>query len=255
MTIQESIDKFLKFQEFIQSSTPHTLRAYRSDLSQAFNSYKNDKLPASGPELVKLCRHAQLEWSGLSPASRNRKAASLKSYLGYLFQESLTNVDLSLQVQAPGVPKKIPHFLSVDEVVACLKSFDENDNPHEKALFLLIYGAGLRVSEACSIEWKDFLPQPRTLRIRGKGGKERLAILPSNVAEVLHGKSHPSNKSKFIWGEKALDTRKAYEWIRSRGAKAGLIRPLHPHALRHSFATHLLSSGANLRTLQELLGH
>lgn len=193
-----------------------------------------------------------MTWADLSPASRNRKAATLKSFLGYLFQEGLIETDLSLQLQTPSVPRKIPNFLSVDEILSCLKSFDDNENPQEKALFLLIYGAGLRVSEACNLRWRDFHPQQRSLRIRGKGNKERIAILPINVAEAL---GSLINKELFVWGPQALGTRTAYEWIRSRGKKAGLIRPLHPHALRHSFATHLLSSGANLRTLQELLGH
>ena len=132
-------------------------------------------------------------------------------------------------------------------------------NPIEKLLFLLLYGTGLRVSEACALKWAQIDLKSRTLRVRGKGSKERIVAFPKSLVPLFQKaqKIHKveSKASSTIWGDKELSTRKAYDWIRNRGAKAGLMRPIHPHALRHSFATHLLVSGANLRTLQELLGH
>lgn len=258
MLLNTAISNYLKYMEFVKSASPLTLKAYRRDLEQAFGPCKNDMVTEQGAQsqLLGLTRKAQISWAHLAPASRNRKAATLKSFFAYLFAENITAKNLGLLVQAPKVPKRIPHFISVDEVMSVLKTFeDTTEDAREKTLFLILYGGGLRVSEACSLKWSDYSPETRALRIKGKGGKERVVILPVGINLRLQALlEHPKN-GDFFWGAQALNTRTAYEMIRTRGAKAGLLKPLHPHALRHSFATHLLSSGANLRTLQELLGH
>ena len=119
-------------------------------------------------------------------------------------------------------------------------------------LFYLLYGCGLRVSEACQIRWSDVFYSKNYINIEGKGGFNRKAILPGKVKEVLQ---KACKGGEFIWGEKALNPRTAYNWIRRLGTKSGLLKPLNPHALRHSYATHLLSSGSDLRVIQQLLGH
>lgn len=246
--------------DFVKSSSPLTLKAYRKDLEQAFGSEdKSGSSPnPSETELLTLAREALNGWAGLSLASRNRKTATLKSFFGWAYQEQLTERDLSTQIHCPKVPKKLPHFLSVDEALAVLHSYDrEPETPHklqDRAMFLVLYGGGLRVSEACGLKWSDVHFSTRSLRLKGKGGKERLVILPGMAMEVLQ-KLRKEGEGDYVFGMKSLSPRVAYEWVRQRGAKAQLMKPLHPHALRHSFATHLLSSGANLRTLQELLGH
>ncbi len=318
--LPDLVAKFLNFQNFIQSASPLTLRAYELDLSQAFglknlgtmlppgsevggeslpqfrfrsslrsqnSDKKAQKAPAprnpksrgvtrqralmepiatayltSDEALLKVVREAQNSWSNLSLSSRNRKAACLKSFLKWLFQERHIERDLNFQVHAPKPPVRIPHFLSVDESIAVIKiaevaikkakeEFKERAL-REKALLLLLYGGGLRVSEACNVKWQDIDATKRLIRIRGKGSKERLVALPPIVLKSI---SALKGKGKFIWGAEPLSTRVAFSIVRSLGARAGLVKPLNPHALRHSFATHLLSSGTNLRTLQELLGH
>lgn len=265
-TLDDLIYKYLKFQENVKSASAHTLRAYVKDLDQAFSTCKSFKLMPGDTDaeakLLHFCWQAQSNWAPLELSSRNRKAATLKSFLKYLFSESITEKDLSLRIQCPKVPKKVPRFLSVDEVISCLRSFDQDLHEstqefhhtlnQQKLLFLLLYGGGLRVSEACNIKCADFSKNGRQLKVRGKGNKERLVILPEMVAEYVNSFI---NNFQFIWGNDPLSSRKAFEWIRRRGVQAQLHAPLSPHALRHSYATHLLSSGANLRTLQELLGH
>lgn len=290
--IPDLVAKFLNYQSFVQSASPLTLRAYELDLSQAF-SLKNfgemvhpgvklggESLPqyqfktssagsggsylTTDDALLKVVRAAQSNWAKLSLSSRNRKAACLKSFLNWLFQEGYIDRELALQISAPKVPVRMPHFLSVDESVAVLrtaetavkKSKEESRREQalrEKALLLLLYGGGLRVSEACNVKWHDIDASKRLIRIRGKGSKERIVALPPMVLKAVAALK--GGKGKYIWGEDALSTRVAFSIVRSLGARAGLVKPLHPHALRHSFATHLLSSGTNLRTLQELLGH
>lgn len=274
-----SISKYLKFMSFIKSSSPLTLRAYWVDLRQAFDLPQEVLKPGKGPvgtrqfniegplfrsagpewterKLLDQARKALSSWGGLSAASRNRKAATLKSFFGWCYQESLTESDLSSRIHCPKVPRKVPHFLSVDEIVSIIKSFDETEGEEstegERLLFFLLYGGGLRVSEACSLRWTNF--SGRQLRVLGKGSKERLVPLPDAVVRLLNRRKKNA-VGPFLFGVEPLDTRKAFDWIRRRGVKARLMKPLHPHALRHSYATHLLSGGANLRTLQELLGH
>ncbi len=260
LRLQSSISKYLKYMEFVKSSSLLTIRAYKKDLEQAFGEEcsKLDSKSLTELELLTLVREAQNGWAQLGLSSRNRKSATLKSFFAWAYQEQLTERDLSLLITCPKVPKKLPHFLSVDEALAVLQSYDKKDislqNLNDMALFLILYGAGLRVSEACNLKWADVHFSSRSLRLMGKGRKERLVILPNLAMKALQ-RLHKISSNNFVFGTKALNPRVAYQWVRSRGAKAQLMKPLHPHALRHSFATHLLSSGANLRTLQELLGH
>ncbi|MGZ3802761.1 MAG: tyrosine-type recombinase/integrase [Pseudobdellovibrionaceae bacterium] len=253
LNLTDLISKYLKYMDFVKSSSPLTLKAYQKDLLQAFG-----KKIVNETELLGLAREALNGWASLSLSTRNRKSATLKSFFGWAYQEQLTEKNLSSYITCPKIPKKLPHFLSVDEALAVLYSYDAKDtslqNLRDKALFLILYGAGLRVSEACNLKWTDIQFSSRSLRLKGKGGKERLVILPKLALAILQRLQRITPDS-HVFGPEPLNPRVAYEWVRSRGAKAQLMKPLHPHALRHSFATHLLSSGANLRTLQELLGH
>jgi integrase/recombinase XerC/integrase/recombinase XerD len=159
---------------------------------------------------------------------------------------------------APKVSHKIPHFISVDEVIAILQLFKKADlsihDRHNQVLFLLLYGCGLRVSEACNLKWKNINLHQRALKVLGKGNKERLISMPILTQSLLISLKEISI-ADFIWGDKPLHTRTAYNYISKLGQKAKLHKPIHPHALRHSFATHLLNDGADLRIIQELLGH
>ncbi|MGE0631627.1 MAG: tyrosine-type recombinase/integrase [Pseudobdellovibrionaceae bacterium] len=259
-----AVYNYMNFMDNIKSSSAHTLKSYGLDLGQTFghefspNSHKSPlkPTPLDDAEVLAQCREALQKWGRLSLSSRNRKAATLKSFLGWAYKESLTTKDLSLQIHCPTVPKKLPHFISVDEVISVLAAFDQKDekkiSTETRALFYLLYGGGLRVSEACDLRWMAIDKNKRSLRIKGKGDKERIAVLPSKAMKVVFALP---KKGDFVWGDKALSPRVAYEMIRQLGILADLLKPLHPHALRHSFATHLLSSGANMRTLQELLGH
>lgn len=263
--------KYLFLLENKRAYSKATVRSYRVDLDQAFGPLsesvgENSKASSAPPEtdILTTCRAALSGWSRLSPASRNRKAAALKSFLHWLHEEGLTERDLALQIHGPKVPLRLPHHLSMDEALAVVASLERQiesaKTHHEKvlalrdrALVLLLYGAGLRVSEACGLKWTQIDEAKRVIRIKGKGSKERLVAVPSKVMGALEALK--GEKKAFVFGDEPLSTRRAYDIVKGQGARAGLIQPLHPHALRHSFATHLLSSGANLRTLQELLGH
>ncbi|MCB0390484.1 MAG: tyrosine-type recombinase/integrase [Bdellovibrionales bacterium] len=275
---------FLRFQALINAASCNTSKSYAIDLQQFFShvsfsrpSFKMGKNSINleylgdftGSEQVKLTLwdedlllkwvfQAQNSWASLSLATRNRKASSLKSFLSWLQTEGHIQKDLSSRIHAPKVPQKIPNFLSVDECLALIKNLQKHalsnklEDQQKLVLVLLLYGGGLRVSEACELKWKDLKLKEKKLLVLGKGHKERWIVLPNLSVQYL---SQLPQIGEFVFGEKSLSPRKAYEWVRTAGIEAGIIRPLSPHALRHSFATHILTSGADLRVLQELLGH
>lgn len=252
--IENIVKSFLSYLEHSGASF-QTLRAYKNDLIQAFPPEKITLV--SDDQALKVALQSAVEgWSELAIASRSRKIAALKSFLNYAYQKKLIQRPLADHLFIPKVQQKIPHFLSVDDVFLVLKICQEQQlNTHE-LLFLLLYGGGLRVSEACQLRFKNFAVSRGEIRILGKGSVERIVPLPERVNEILTTlKKRESEIGEFIFGTQALNPRVAYEWIRGLGRKANLHFQLHPHALRHSYATHLLESGTDLRHLQKLLGH
>ena len=174
------------------------------------------------------------------------------------------------------MPEHLPHFISVDEALVLHQSLAQRlsrteapEKPEEQQyarqnqlLFALLYGCGLRISEAVALSWGDLSTAGDFFDIKGKGGKYRRVPVPHFVRKLLalrrdERQATPSEtrlqKETLLWP--TLGTRKAYEAVRKMGVEAGLGRPLHPHALRHSYATHLLIGGTDLRVLQQLLGH
>lgn len=274
--VSKQIHNFMKYLENIESCSPLTLKAYTLDLNQAFFQNKGSTAFArknsnlinladvkaaafnSGEELWLLCRDSLTQWGRLSPASRNRKIATLKSFFNWLYAEKIIDKNYADQLVCPKVPKKIPHFISVDEMISVLQflnSSQEEETQNQKTLFNLLYGGGLRISEACNLRWKDVRLDERKILILGKGQKERLIVIPEACNEVLKAQKARNKSSEYVFGEEPLNSRKGYDYIRNLGRKVGLMNPLHPHSLRHSFATHMLASGTNLRTLQTMLGH
>ena len=276
--------------EFNKISSPHTVKAYCIDLRQFFISdtpvflsflltkQKNilfelshneeafseviDLNSFSSPLLNRLLetriKKSFKKWARLAPATRNRKYACIKSFLKWLFIKGLIDKDLQVSIRLPSLPHRLPYYLSVDEALCLVQTVRKHLKVHQKKndrrdliLILLLYGGGLRVSEACGLKWEQVDFAKGVLRIKGKGGKQRLCALPELVLTQLR---QGRRQSGFVFAPR-LSVRKAYDRVKYWGKKAGLNKPLSPHVLRHSFATHLLSSGSDLRSLQELLGH
>jgi integrase/recombinase XerC/integrase/recombinase XerD len=252
---------FLKELQDVGCKSSHTLKSYKTDLEQVF--YTEEKILnyeiISEEELLQKVLAAQTGWIKLSIASRNRKAGTLKSFFGWLYKKGFIESPLAEKISAPKVPRKIPNFISVDEAIYLVKTLRKqmlnSNNPQvllQQALVLLLYGGGLRVSEACELIWANVNLEQKQILVKGKGGKERWIVLPQITIEAL---KYLSKGTQYIWGDKPLSPRVAYDWVRKIGVRAEILRPLNPHALRHSYATHLLQGGADLRILQELLGH
>ncbi len=270
--LAQSICSFLEYLSKAKRYSPHTIRAYRGDLlllekASQRSGHKKRSWEGSFEEGLKV--HLRLFLEGLGDfelKTRSRRLATLRAYLGWLLEGGKIQNDLRFYVPSVRSHEKLPHFLSLDEVITLLRGFELEKRRHERAptdeksiyrlardrlLILLLYGGGLRISEACNLSWSCVTGDGH-LRVLGKGGKERLVVLPPIVLTALQ--SFPRVGS-FLFGSRPMNSRTGYEIVRVWGRRVGLVAPLHPHALRHSYATHLLADGANLRIVQELLGH
>jgi len=264
------MSKYLKYQTNIKSISSNTYKSYAIDLKQFISSLsqfdQEDRNPSNYKDKNLAALHFALSsWSHHKAATRNRKHACVKSFLKWMHDQGHLPDPLDQHVICPKRPQKTPHFLSVDEVLSLLRYLKEQINkpgtPSEQfiqhrnyLLVLTLYSGALRVSEACELKWKNYSQSQAQIRVIGKGGKERIVSLPEKVNLELSVLERVSDYI-FSHNQKALNPRSAYEIVRSSGAKCGLLKPLNPHALRHSLATHLLTGGMNLRTLQTLLGH
>lgn len=260
--------KYLKYLELNKAASVHTLKSYATDLNQfigvedlhthgAIEEISKATVKNLQEILLDLLHDSLNSWSELKPASRQRKLSALRAFFAYLYEENILDKDLRFKIPSVKVPLKIPHFLSLDESLALLKSAQEDQSEKGQKVFLfllVIYGMGLRVSEACNLKWKDFDLNSSLVRVLGKGKKERIIAVPELV-KIEMKKRKPLKMDEYLFGETALNQRVGYDWVREAGRRAQLTRPVHPHALRHSYATHLLNSGSDLRVIQMLLGH
>jgi site-specific recombinase XerD len=226
-----------------------TLRAYKSDLGQFFSG--TTTLTRSWI-LKKI-----LDLTHYSAASRARKIACVKGFFAWAHEEGLLEEDFSVVFGSVKTPARLPHFLSADEALLVWKSLNSDGSEtsdSDRLIFLLMYGSGLRVSEVATAKTKDLDLSRGAIRVLGKGKKWRWVPLLEDAKRILTASAFGEHVLENGKGE-PLNVRTLHRRIRRLGIKAALSRPLHPHMLRHSFATHLLESGANLRTIQELLGH
>jgi integrase/recombinase XerC/integrase/recombinase XerD len=262
----------LKYLSLQKTTSDHTSKSYANDLSQflaptgvrkiIYSSgtlgpsfqiawkERRDHSSTSTEQILSLIKSSQARWAKMESSSKQRKVACVRGFLKWLLQESIVGEDFSMRMIAPKVRQKIPHFISVDEALSVIQ---KTPSGTKRVLLLLLYGGGLRVSEACGLRWKDLVASARSIRVEGKGGRERVVALPEFCWKELQALERSA--AYVLGGDRALSTRQAYQWVREAGESADLLKPLHPHALRHSYATHLLTSGADLRVLQELLGH
>jgi integrase/recombinase XerC len=257
--------------------SPHTVRAYRADVSQladAAGRLSPAKVGAADVRRFLADRHAKD-----AASSRGRKLASLRSFFRFLVREGVRDADPTTGMPAPRTPKRLPRPLAVDDCavlmgpppVGAAPRGEEPPGPAERrdrAMAELLYGAGLRVGELVSLDVRDVDLAQGEVRVSGKGGKERVVPLPEAsrkaLAAWLDPRRRPGVRSEPLFvalrtrrGEapRRLDVRDVRRRLAKRALGAGLADRVHPHRLRHSYATHLLDMGADLRAIQELLGH
>lgn len=266
----ELLDKYMVWLRNERQKSPATLRAYRADL-QAFSAW----LDESGRGVTQVSRLqlrrylVELEEQGLKKTSVQRKLASLRGLFGWLQQEGHIDKDPAKLIKGPKAEKRVPRFLTsveVDQLLA--QPFDDSpQGRRDQAILETLYSTGCRVSECATMDLAALDLDEGIVRVIGKGQKERLAMLGTQAMhaiaawlparkEILRNTKRLDDGSLWLnrTGRK-LSARWIFETVVARAKKADLQTRLTPHGLRHSFATHLLDRGADLRTVQELLGH
>jgi integrase/recombinase XerD len=244
---------------------PRTVEAYRRDLAKLTEWLGRPTSTVTTEELERWI--AELRGAGLSPATIARRVASTRSYLRHLVLVGSLTVNAAAELDLPRRIRRLPRTLSPGEAERLIDAAS-GTSPRalrDSALVELLYGAGLRVSEAVSLDRAGVDLEERLVRTVGKGGKERVVPVGRSAVEALRrylgrGRPHLDRKHRpelFLNAQGGALTRAgAFLILRRLAAKAGLEpERVHPHLLRHSFATHLLEGGADLRSVQEMLGH
>jgi integrase/recombinase XerC len=268
--MREFVAPFLAYLTAERNACAHTVEAYRRDLEQglAMMAALEGGRPVTPDRLqAGLVRRylARLVQQGLSRTSVARKLAAWRSFCRYLCLKGVLAGNPFAGLPAPRVRRKIPRALEVDEASRLVEA-PAGDDPlrlRDRALLELLYAAGLRVAELVGLDLRDVDCEGGTVRVRGKGNRERVVPVGRPALAALErylraGRPalRPRDQAVFVNGRGArLTTRGARMVVGRYGGKAGLAGDVHPHLLRHTFATHLLEGGADLRVVQELLGH
>jgi integrase/recombinase XerD len=270
--LDRAIEEFLTYLRVERGLSAATIRAYRGDLTD----FAASRGAAAGwgtiPDtavryLAARARRGTLRDPGLAPTSLRRRAASLRGFFRFAFGEGLIPVDVATHIDLPRQPRLLPETLTVAEVERLL---DAAPDLRGRALAELLYAAGLRVSEAIGLDREDLSVDGGFVRVIGKGDRERLVPVGDVALDWLNrwlaedrpallARSHvaPSRGGPLFLGDRGgrLARQQAFAIVRGAARRAGLSDRVSPHTLCHSFATHLLEGGADLRIVQELLGH
>lgn len=270
--MQTALQSFLRYLRIERNSSEHTLKSYKDDFA-SFNEYLNDRVGTElSPDEITIpvlrgyvtylheCQYARTTIA--------RRLACLRSFFRYTTREGLTPNNPAKALRTPRVGRKLPNFLTTDDIVKLLEAPPANTAAglRDRAILETMYSAGLRVAELVGLNVDDWDREANILRIRGKGKKERITPVGTYAAKALdrwmevrvespQGKPHEISAMFLNKFGKRLTTRSIGRLLEGHIATCGLQQKVSPHTLRHTFATHLLDGGADLRSVQELLGH
>lgn len=267
MKIEDGIKKYLEYIKKELNYSNMTINSYESDLKifrdflvlRNYNYLKMNKDMIM--EYLKYLDNLKYQNKSIS-----RMLSSIRSFYNYLEEVKVINNNIFLSIRNPKVSKKLPNYLSIVEIENILDSMKEDNNKdiRDKCLFELMYSTGLRVSEVSNIKIKDIDLKEKSVRVLGKGSKERIVyfgdVCLNYIDKYLNIRNEFIKNSDIEYlfindnGEKL--SRQSIEYIINKIMKKSLINhKMSPHTLRHTYATHLLDNGADLRSVQELLGH
>jgi integrase/recombinase XerC len=267
--MEDDLERFLTYMRSGRNASPYTIKNYRTDIGQ-FVAYCSEHGVSRAEDIDRpLLRSylVQLDDQGYVRASVARRIAELRSFGRFLVQDGVLSRNPFRLIGAPRVPKVLPKYLTVREVQALLAAPDTSTPAglRDRALLEVLYAAGLRVSELANLDLRDVDLARGQVRALGKGSKERIGLLGRPAVRSL--RAYLESGRPALLGKQPTDAL----WLNQRGGrltvrgisgivskagiKAGIATRVSPHVLRHSFATHLLDGGADLRVVQELLGH
>ena len=262
---------FKAYLQLERSLSDNSIKAYLSDMEKLTQFFLANELKKS-PAQVELVHLQQfIKWiaeMGMTQSSQARIISALRTFYKYALLEDITTVDPTTLLEAPKLKRSLPDFLSFDEIESIMAEIDQStpEGTRNKAILETMYSCGLRVSEVVNLQLSQLFLDVGFIRVIGKGNKERLVPIGSSAIKyILLYVNHIRNLQAIQKGEedilflnrrgKRLTRVMIFLIIKDLAKKAGINKTISPHTFRHSFATHLVEGGADLRAVQEMLGH
>jgi integrase/recombinase XerC len=259
----QSVQDFLAYLEVERRVSLHTLDAYRRDLAALADwAGTQSVIDLADVQAEQLRAFVAAEHRrGLSPKSLQRRLSACRSYYQWLLKHGRITASPAAALRAPKAPRKLPQVLDADEAVRLVEvPTDAPLGVRDRALLELFYSSGLRLSELCALRWRDLDLADGFVTVVGKGGKQRKVPVGSHARSALAAWRHerPADNGAPVFpgrGAGPISQRAVQIRLKQLAQRQGLFKHVHPHMLRHSFASHILESSGDLRGVQELLGH
>lgn len=263
--MNELLENFIKHLSDERNYSQHTVKAYRGDLENFRDFLLKEEKKIEDADIATINAYVSTLYGKNSPSSVERKISAVRSFFSFLVKKDVVAQNPAKLVRTPKKEKHLPVFLSVDEVFSLVDVKDPEKNPlrvRDRAILELLYSSGLRASELAGATLADLGMGEAIIRVRGKGNKERIVPVGSKALSALgeyldiREKLKPASDRVFLNSRGGgITTRSLARIIKKYGLVSGISKNVSPHVLRHSFATHLLAGGADLRAIQEMLGH